>query len=157
MPSIDPAQVSATSETLVSQVSATSETLVQNCYKGVVCPGHLRSVAMPSKRDVGDSHGREAGAGNAALHGNGCRTKARGGPPLLRSRNSLHAHWTQASFSRVVSSLAGEVFPTCAEFRHAGQGGLLTALRRQGGLELWAARLGLPRRERYSGRVALPM
>jgi hypothetical protein len=45
-----------------------------------------------------------------------------------------------------------EVFPTVREFRRAGQTGLLGALRRHGGVELWAARVGLPRRERYSGR-----
>jgi hypothetical protein len=46
------------------------------------------------------------------------------------------------------------VFPTVRESRRAGQTALLTALCRHGGIVLWAARLGLPRRERYSGRVS---
>jgi hypothetical protein len=45
------------------------------------------------------------------------------------------------------------VFPAVREFRQAGETALLVALRRHGGTEQWAARLGLPRRERYSGRV----
>jgi len=48
-----------------------------------------------------------------------------------------------------------ELFPTCTEFGDASQVGLLGALRRHGGVELWAARLEMPRRQRYSGRVAV--
>jgi DNA invertase Pin-like site-specific DNA recombinase len=64
--------------------------------------------------------------------------------------------WTDERLEAELRNFAAgrEVFPTVREFRRAGRTGLLGALRRHGGGELWASRLGLPRRERYSGRIA---
>jgi hypothetical protein len=45
------------------------------------------------------------------------------------------------------------VFPTQREFRVSGQSALLGAMRRHGGVDLWAAKIGLPRLARYSGKV----
>jgi hypothetical protein len=64
--------------------------------------------------------------------------------------------WTDERIEAELRRFAAghEVFPTRREFRHAGETALLGALHRHGGIVLWAARLGLPRRERYSGRIS---
>ncbi len=76
-------------------------------------------------------------------------------PPPHRLRGA-QTWWTDeridAELRRFTEGRA--VFPTQREFRHANRGALLAALRRHGGMAPWAARLGLPRRQRYSGRVA---
>jgi hypothetical protein len=63
--------------------------------------------------------------------------------------------WTDERLERELRRFAAgrEVFPSIQEFQRAGQSGLLGALRRHGGTELWAARLGVPRRECCSGQI----
>lgn len=67
------------------------------------------------------------------------------------------SYWTQARLEAELRRFAAgcDVFPTYAEFRRTGHGGLLTGLRRHGGLDVWAARMGLARRARCSGRASV--
>ena len=77
-------------------------------------------------------------------------------PPPHRLRGK-RVWWTEARIEAELRRfVAGHtVFPTQREFQAAGQGPLLSALRRHGGPNLWASKLEMPRRERYSGRVAM--
>ena len=74
-------------------------------------------------------------------------------PHHLRGKQTS---WTDDRIEAELRRFAAghEVFPTQREFARAGRAALQGALRRHGGVELWAARLRLPRRERYSGRIA---
>jgi hypothetical protein len=77
------------------------------------------------------------------------------GLPAPHHLRGPRAWWTDERIEAELRRFAAgrELFPTVREFRRAGQTGLLGAVRRHGGAELWAARLGLPRREQHSGRV----
>jgi hypothetical protein len=73
-------------------------------------------------------------------------------PHHLRGRRTW---WTDERIEAELRRFAAgqEVFPTRREFRRAGETALLGALHRHGGAVRWAERLGLPRRERHSGRI----
>jgi hypothetical protein len=77
------------------------------------------------------------------------------GMPAPHHLRGKRTWWTEERIEGELRRFAAghEAFPTQREFRRAGQTALLGALRRHGGIALWATRLGLPRRERYSGRV----
>jgi hypothetical protein len=72
-------------------------------------------------------------------------------PPPHRLRGAK-TWWTDERIDAELRPFTAgrEVFPARREFRGAGQGALLGAMCRHGGVATWADRLGLPRRERHS-------
>jgi hypothetical protein len=113
----------------------------------------LESMDSPHARqndfEVGGTVGSEDCSGGEPDHGGGALGAA---PSHLRG---TRIWWTDERLETALRRFAEghEVFPTRREFRRASQTGLLVALHRHGGLELWAARFGLPRREPHSGRI----